>query len=108
SYSSALQIRRLLDTGAGADEAEFMREHPAREEGYRVKPTDILALGYEIRRHGKLAGVILAVVIHALMADAAFNGDQIEIDAFGLHFPLAQRLQVIDRKSTRLNSSHGS
>ena len=29
------------------------------------------------------------------MADAAFNGDQIQIDAFGLHFPLAQRLQVI-------------
>src|SRR5262249_42988425 len=41
------------------------------------------------------AGIIFTVMIHALVTDTAFDCDEVEINAFGLHFTLAQWLQVI-------------
>ena len=60
-----------------------------------MKPADILALGNKIGRHGELASVIFAVMIHPLMANAAFHRDQIEIDTFRLYCAVPQGLQII-------------
>ncbi len=60
-----------------------------------MQPVDVLAARHEIRRHGEFARVVFAVVKHALVANAAFNGKNIEVDALGLNFAVAQRLKII-------------
>jgi hypothetical protein len=39
--------------------------------------------------------VVYPLMIHALVANTAFDGDEIKINAFRLYFALAQRLEVV-------------
>jgi hypothetical protein len=60
-----------------------------------LQPIQVLAARDQIGGHRELTGVVLAVSEHARMADAAFNRDQVEIDALDFNLSLAQRLKVV-------------
>ena len=90
--AAAFEVRWLFHARTGFDEAEFVAPHAARKKWDRLQPIDVLAACDQIGRHRKLAGIVFAVMKHALVANAAFHGNDVEIEAFGLHFAVAQRL----------------
>src|SRR5581483_2809729 len=89
------EIGGLVKSRAGADEAELVAEHAPAEKRDRLEPIDAVAARGEIRAHRELARVVLAVVVEALVADAALDRDEVEVDALGLDRAVAQRLEII-------------
>ena len=93
--AASFQVRRLRDSRTGANETELVPPHAPGKERDGLQPVDIPSASDEIRRHGKFAGIVFPVAKHALVADAAFDGDDVQVEAFGLNFAVAQRLQVV-------------
>ena len=58
-------------------------------------PVDTVTTCRDVRAHRELTRIVLAVVVEALMSNPALHGEQIQINAFGLHPAIAQRLQIV-------------